>query len=473
MRGRTGGATLGPRRPGAGGTAGAAQIGEARLLGALAAVIRGSRADAVSVCARASRRQVFRFAYEAIHQDLVQERLTVTVRVILGRRVGVASTETLTPKGLARCVQSAMTIAKHAPAQKELPPLPTDHRIRSREDFVPSTARMTPGTCVERLKRLFQLSKGAGAELAGSLATGEDELAVANSAGVSSYAASTVAGIKLVTMFRTLSGYVSGVHNDLRQLDVDELLQRSLRQSLHRADQVRLPLGTYEVILEPEAVADLMTWLGATAFGAKAVQERTSCLTGRMGERLFDPRITIYDDGTESAGLRLPFDFEGTPKRRVVLIDRGKAAGIVYDTTYGLRFGHPSTGHAMWPDSTEGPLPMHLAVAPGAARLSEMIRGCTRGLLIPRFHYVNGLLNPREALMTGLTREGAFLIEHGTLAAPVATLRFTQSLLEAFSRVIAVSKERRLIADPNQDDGCSLMPALHLARFRFTGRSDV
>jgi predicted Zn-dependent protease len=192
-----------------------------------------------------------------------------------------------------------------------------------------------------------------------------------------------------------------------------------------------------------------------------------------MGEQVMDPRITIYDDGTESPGLRQPFDAEGTPKRRVVLIDRGKAAGIVYDTTYGLRFGQPSTGHAIWPDSTEGPLPLHLAIAPGTAQLAEMIRGCKRGVLIPRFHYVNGLLNPREALMTGLTREGAFLIEGGTLTAPIATLRFTQSLLEAFSRVIGVSKERRLIADPNQDAGCSIMPALHLAAFRFTGRSDA
>jgi len=147
------------------------------------------------------------------------------------------------------------------------------------------------------------------------------------------------------------------------------------------------------------------------------------------------------------------------------------ATGIVYDTAYGERFNQPSTGHALPPDEVEGPLPLHLAMAPGRTSLEAMIRKCRRGLLIPRFHYVNGLLNPREALMTGLTREGTFLIEHGKLTTPVTTLRFTQSLLEAFKQVLGVSKERRVVADPNQDMGCALMPALHLASFKFTGRS--
>ena len=155
-----------------------------------------------------------------------------------------------------------------------------------------------------------------------------------------------------------------------------------------------------------------------------------------------------------------------------MLIDRGKAAGIVYDSVYGERFGQTSTGHAMPPDEVEGPFPLHLGMTPGRATREGMIRACKRGLLIPRFHYVNGLLNPREALMTGLTREGTFLIEDGKVTAPVKTLRFTQSLLEAFSRVRGVSAERRLIAEPSQELGCAMMPTLHLAAFKFTGRSE-
>jgi len=289
---------------------------------------------------------------------------------------------------------------------------------------------------------------------------------------VACYVATTVAGAKLVTMYRRLSGFASGTHRDVGRLDLDGLLKRSLRQSLRPEEPVTLPLGTYEVILEPDAVGDLVSWLGYTAFGAKSVQERTSFMAGRMGERVMDRRITIYDDGTDPAVLRMPFDFEGTPKQRVLLIDRGEAAGLVYDATYGERFGKSSTGHAMPSDDTEGPLPLHLGMRPGTQTLTQMIRACPRGLLIPRFHYVNGLLNPREALMTGLTREGTFLIEDGKVTRPVATMRFTQSLLDAFSDVKGLSKERRLVADPGTEIGCALMPSLHLARFAFTGRSE-
>jgi predicted Zn-dependent protease len=341
------------------------------------------------------------------------------------------------------------------------------------QDHVASTVKLPAQYFARVLKRLFQLCQGLGAQLAGSFVVGEDELAVANSNDVSCYVASTVAGAKLVTMYRRLSGFASGVHRDIDRLDVEQLLERALKQCLHRRDPITLPTGIYEVILGPEAVAELISWLGYIAFGAKSFQERTSFLAGRMGEQVMARRITISDDGHDPAGLRVPFDFEGVPKQQTLLIDRGRAAGIVYDTTYGQLYGHASTGHASAPDEVEGPLPSHLFMEPGTATRGELIRSCKRGLLIPRFHYVNGLLNPRQALMTGLTREGAFFIEDGRLSAPITTMRFTQSVLEAFSHVVGVSKERQLIADPTEGLGCAVMPTLHLAKFRFTGRSEA
>lgn len=446
-------------------------IGHTKLLTELARLAKRTRADGVSACAQAGSRRVFRFADNAIHQDLTQERVTVTVKVIRDGRIGVASADTLEPVSLTRCARSALEIAKHSPRQPQLPDLPSGHRIRTTADHVPETIRMSALGCVALLKRLFHLCQGLGVALAGSLVTGEDELAVLNSSGVACYTASTLAGVKLVTLYGKLAGYASAVHPDVRRLNVDEALKRSLAQSHHRRDPITLPLGTYEVILEPQAVADLMEWLGGIAFGAKSVEERTSFLAGRMGEEVMGRQITIYDDGNEPETLRLPFDFEGTPKRRVTLIDRGRAAGIVFDTVYGARFGQPSTGHAMPADEVDGPLPLHLGLAPGEVSVAEMLRRCRRGLLIPRFHYVNGLLQPRTALMTGLTREGTVLIEDGKLTTPSTTMRFTQSILDAFRHVLGVSKERRLVADPNTSLGCTLMPTLHLAQFRFTGHS--
>jgi predicted Zn-dependent protease len=446
-------------------------IGHTRLLDELSRLIKRSKADATSLAAHASSRRVQRFAYDAVHQDLVQESLTVYITVIAGRRVGVATTETLERSALARCLDAAMEIACHAPKRKELAPLPEGIREIVAAPRAANGTSASARKLLQTLKRLFQLCQGAGAQLAGSFALGEDEFAVANSRAVACYAASAVAGAKLVTMHRALSGFASETRHRLDDLDLERLLERSLKQCLHRQDPLPLPTGSYEVILEPEAIAELIMWLGYIAFGAKQFEERSSCLAGRMGERLMAPEVTILDDGRSPDGLPMPFDFEGVPKQRVTLIDRGIAAGLVYDTTYGHLYGHPSTGHAQPPDEVEGPLPLHVQMAPGATRREELIRSCRRGLLIPRFHYVNGLLNPREALMTGLTREGAFLIEDGRLKGPIATMRFTQSLLEALRHVKGISQERELIADPAQELGCAVMPTVHLERFTFTGRS--
>lgn len=447
-------------------------IGHTKLLEELQRVVARSPADGTLVFAEAGTRRVSRFAFGTIHQDLLQESLSISIKVINGRRAGVAVTDSLEREALSRCLKAALEIARHTPPAAHLPELPKDHALISTDDHDPKTARTPVSKFPETLKRLGHLCQGVGAKLAGSYAVGEDETAVVNSAGVSCYAASTMAGTKLVTMYKALSGFASSVHRRIEELDMERVLERSLKQCLHRREAVALPTGTYEVILEPEAVAELVMWLGSIAFGAKAFQERTSFLAGRIGDAVMARSISIYDDGMDPAGLRRPFDSEGVPKQRVALIDRGKAAGIVYDTAYGLLYGHPSTGHAPMPGSTEGPTPSNLFMAAGATKRDELIRRCARGVLIPRFHYVNGLMNPREAVMTGLTREGACLIEDGKIKAPIKTMRFTQSLLEAFSHVRGISKERRLIADPTQDEGCAVMPTLHLAKFRFTGRSE-
>ncbi|MBI4353920.1 MAG: TldD/PmbA family protein [Candidatus Omnitrophica bacterium] len=447
-------------------------IGHARLLDELKKLVKRSPADATSVCADAERLRVSRFAYETIHQDLVQESLTVTIKVVANHRVGIAVTDTLDRTSLQRGLRAALEIARHAPPMKNLPPLPGPYEHITLQDHDEPTANAPAHHVVTSLKPLLRLCQGVGATLAGSWVASEEEMAVVNSNGVACYAASTVSGAKLVTMYRRLSGYASGVERHLSRLNLEELLERALTQCLSRHDPLMLPTGTYEVILEPEAVAELVTWLGYIAFGAKSFQERTSFLFGRIGEPVMARSMTITDEGNDPEGLRQPFDHEGVPKQRVTLIDRGAASGIVYDTTYGLLYGHPSTGHAQPPDQTDGPLPTHLFLAAGTKRRDELIRSCRRGLLIPRFHYVNGLLNPREALMTGLTREGAWLIEDGVPRRPVTTMRFTQSVLEAFQHVLGVSKERRLVADPAQDAGCAVMPTVHLAKFRFTGRSE-
>jgi len=323
---------------------------------------------------------------------------------------------------------------------------------------------------IQRLNSLKEIIQRK-AELAGSLMTGTRETAVVNSLGLRRHHASTVAGVKCIAMARGLSGFGSATHTDIRLLDDAAALERALEKCTGWGAPRTLRLGAYPVLLEPEAIAEIAGWLTFIAFGAKSFQEHSSCLAGRIGDRLLSPSMTIVDDGLDPRGLALPFDCEGTTKMRVPLIERGIARGIVYDRRYGALYGRASTGHATSPTETEGPVPFHLFVAPGTTPREALLRRLDRGILVTRFHYINGYLNPREALMTGLTRDGTFWVEDGRIKAPLRNLRFTQSIVEAFSHVRGVSAETRLVADPAQEFGATVAPSLLLDRFTFTGAS--
>ena len=182
-------------------------------------------------------------------------------------------------------------------------------------------------------------------------------------------------------------------------------------------------------------------------------------------------QATILDDGSDPAGMAVPFDFEGIPKQRVILTDKGIAKGLVFDSHFAKLHHRESTGHAGPYDQFEGPVPSNLFFAAGDTPAREMLKKLGNGLWITRFHYVSGLLNTKVALMTGLTRDGTFLVRNGKVAGSVNNLRFIQPVLEAFSKITAASRERRMIADPSQGFSSAVVPALLIDDFTFTGQT--
>ncbi len=456
-------------------------LGRPRLLAALTAAAGRAKADQTLIACQRGAQTTLRFANGRFHQTFYAESVDVWVKVACDGHVGVATTNAFSPEALRAAVEAAMAMARvggrrtlaavpAAPLARAVPPLAT---------YVAETARRPIADTIQALHAVWQRTGRAGYALAGSFTAGEEELAVVGSKGLARYQPFTVAGVKLVATRGGASGYAAATSRDIAQLDLDAVADRAVRLARANAAprDLRLgrPTGTsfgrYDVILEPEAVAELLEWLGYIAFGAKALAERTSPLAGRLGDRFMGEAISIHDDALHPDGLAVPFDYEGVPKQRVALIERGVAAGVVYDTAYGARYRQPSTGHGMPYDETEGPLPTHLTLAAGTTPRAGMERLLGDGLVISRFHYVNGLLDTRRALMTGLTRDGTFLVRRGKVVGAVKNLRFTQSVLEAFSRTAALSRERRLIADPGSGLGACLAPAMLLRDFTFTGKT--
>ncbi len=448
-------------------------VGESRLLGGLTRAARRSRADQTLIACQRGAQTTLRFGHQRIHQNFHSEAVDVWVKVACDGHVGVATTDAITPEALRRAVETAIAIARAGKRRRGAafgtrPAADATPRLRT---FVEATVTAPTADVIRRIHREWTRAARLGYDLAGSFHAGHDELAVAGSEGLARYQPFTTAGTKLVALQDGASGYAAGATRDLRALDIEALAERAVGLAQANRTPRDLPLGRYPCLLEPEAVTELLEWLGYIGFGAKSLAERTSFLTGRFGDRVMGENVSIADDALHPEGLATPFDYEGVPTQRVALIERGVAAGVVYDTTYGALYHRPSTGHALPYDETEGPLPGHLTMAAGTVPRAQLERLMGDGLVVTRFHYVNGLLDTRRALMTGLTRDGTFLVKRGKVVGAVKNLRFTQSILEAFSHVIALSRERRLVADPSSGLGSCLAPAMLLRGFTFTGKT--
>ncbi len=448
-------------------------IGKSKLISELKQAARYSPADQTLIACQHSRQTIFRFSGGKIHQNFSEQDITVWVKTSWHGRVGVATCSSLTKEALRRAVDAALAIAKlsgkstaasfqTAPLKKSLPALQT-HFAR--------TAHQPPEERLTLLKNLWLTAEKTGLELAGSSTAGESELAVVGSGGLVAYQPFTAGGLRLVTTRGKSSGFAAQSYRDAETLDADELLKRASDHCRRNRNQKKIPLGKYTVLIEPEAVAELAEWLSYIGFGAKQFYEKSSFMAGRIGDKIMGDNITIRDDATDPAGLSMPFDFEGVPRKNVGLIEKGRAQRLVYDSHYGKLYHQPSTGHALPYDEAEGPIATHLLVEPGKTPAAAMLKKMDHGLWITRFHYVSGLLDTREALMTGLTRDGSFIVEKGKVVGAAKTLRFTQPVLKAFSQVIALSKERRLVADPTQGFSSVVAPAMLIRDFTFTGQT--
>jgi predicted Zn-dependent protease len=231
-------------------------------------------------------------------------------------------------------------------------------------------------------------------------------------------------------------------------------------------DPVALPAGTYPVVLESYAVIDFTDWLGYLGFSALAVQEERSFY--EPGKRVASPLVSISDDASDAVGTPASFDFEGVPTQRVTLLEAGVCRDIVHDVRTAARAGCESTGHGLPAPNPWGPFPLHMSMAAGSTPREELIGGLERGLLVTRFHYTN-VVHPKQVVITGMTRDGLFLVEGGRVTAPVRNLRFTQDYLAALASVDAVSVERRALEGFL---GTALVPALRLRSFEFTGATE-
>jgi predicted Zn-dependent protease len=262
------------------------------------------------------------------------------------------------------------------------------------------------------------------------------------------------------------SGYAEAAAVDAATIDAAALGREAAYKARATADAVGIDAGDYPVVLEEYAVVDLLDMLGYLGFSALAVQEERSFF--ETGRRIGSDLVTIRDDGRDPAGLPMAFDYEGVAKQCVELIERGVCRSVVYDAQTAARDGVASTGHGLPAPNSYGPFPLNMIMEAGTATREELIGGLDRGLLVTRFHYTNPV-HPKLAIVTGMTRDGTFLVERGRIVGPVRNLRFTQSYLEALAGVGAVARERKTLKGFL---GGVVVPAVRIDNWTFTGGTE-
>ena len=425
-----------------------------------------SKADQTEVVALSGETALTRYANNAIHQNVAEDNLSLSVRAVQGRRQGVASTNDPGPDALRHTVRQAVRLASLAPETPGFPGLPSAPPPAPGPEPSPATLTTTPEARAQAVAQVLEVAARDSLTAFGALSTEHSLLTVANSHGVLAQGEFTRASLSVVMQAEGSFGRAEAHSADVAALDAPALAQTAADKARGGRDPRALPPGRYTVVLEPLAVADLLMWLGFYGFNAQMYQEGRSFLSEKLGQAVADARINLWDDGLDPRGLPQPFDFEGVPKQRVPLIENGVAVGMVHDSRTAAAASPPgvSTGHALPAPNSWGPVPTNLFLAPGDSDPQDLLRSTDRGVLVTRFHYTN-MVHPVQTVLTGMTRDGTFLLEGGEVVGGVKNLRFTQSLLETLAQV-------ELIGNAGTQFEYAWVPALKVGGFNFTGATD-
>ncbi|MEU5528333.1 metallopeptidase TldD-related protein [Micromonospora chersina] len=458
---------------------------EVDLAGRVVELVRrlaGPDAEAEVVVTRADL-ALTRFANSFIHQNVAESGTTVRLRLHADGRTAAGSGSLVDPDGLTALVERTLAAVRLCPPDPAWPGLTPPAPVPSGAAVDEATAAASPDERAARVRAFVDAVEGL--EAAGYCRTAYRSGAFANSAGHSAVGRAAEAAMDGIARTGGADGVARQCADRLADLDGGALGARAAAKARAAADPVELSPGRYEVVLEPAAVADLLQNLAWYGFNGKRYAERQSF--AEPGAAQFDPAVTLVDDPLHASGL--PYDLEGTPRRALPLVEAGTTRAVAHDRRSGAEAGTGSTGHGMVGASTFGPLPHNLRLLPtgtptevAAGQLSAgvtgavadpdtaaLVAGMARGLLVSDFWYTR-VLDPKQLVVTGLTRNGVWLVEDGVPTRAVRDFRFTESYPRALGPGRVLGLGRAPVRQPDRMDGSWWeAPALRLASWNFTG----
>ena len=435
--------------------------------------LRAAEGDEALALVHSERSGMARFAGSAVHQPTLIENDVVELQIVRDGRLGIASANRTDDEGLRVLAERAAEAADSAPADPDFPGLAPPAQPPPVEGYDEETASLS---AEEQAQLAAAAINASELDLYGFFTSGVTEMALTSSTGLAVSQPMTDVAVLALAAVDGASGYAEQTGWRLADVDPAAAATDAVEKAKLTRGAVEVEPGSYPAVLEPPAFAELLAYFSYDAFGALGLVEERSYAFDRLGQRVFDERFSLADDALDPHGLPKAFDFEGTPKQRVELVEDGVLSGVVWDRVMAKRAGngHESTGHAP-PSSLRnwGPLAFALSVAGGEAESAEQLAETLGdGIYITRLHYLS-IVDPREGIVTGMTRDGTFWIRGGKIADPLVNLRFTVAVPEVLAELPGLTREPVLLNHNSYyDDRYAtglLSPAVATARFDVTG----
>jgi predicted Zn-dependent protease len=433
-------------------------------------VKRASAADETELMLTANISELTRFANNIIHQNVAEQRVAVSVRTVIGGRMARATTNRLDRDSIRAVVERASELTRLQQPDPETLPMPGPQQYQPVSRFYDATAQITPDDRARAVAEMVHVATSEGLTTAGTFSTGQSAFAMLNSAGLEAFYQDTGAEYSVTMLGGNSSGWAKGNSPDVARLDPAGGARIAAEKARLSADPIEIPPGKYTVVLEPAAMLDLLGFV-FWDFGGLSVIDQRSFLTGRVGQKLFAANITVFDDVYDELQSGPMFDGEGVPRLRIQLIRDGVVDHLVYarQTAARMHKQHPEitaqpTGHGFPLPNEFGEMPMNIVMQGGSASVEEMVRGTDRGILITRLWYIREV-DPYEKILTGMTRDGTFLIENGKVTRGVRNLRFNQSMIELLNNIEVLGKPVRASGEESFD---MVVPAVRARNFNFT-----
>jgi PmbA protein len=448
-------------------------------------ITRFSSADEIEVLFSGGSFALTRFANNTIHQNVADENHMVSVRTVFGGRTARASTNKFDDDSLRRVVESSEALAKVQHPDPDLLPMPdsreaagsADNSIRAQPPSrcFAETAAITPQLRADSVKKIVEVAQKHKLTTAGIFSSSESVEGIFNSRGLTDWHTQTLAEVSITMLGADSSGWQKANSPDVANLDPLALAEIAAKKALDSVHPVEIPAGKYTVILEPAAVLDIVGFM-FWDYSGMAILDQRSFLTGRIGTKLFGENVTIWDDVTHPLQTGSPFDGEGMRRLRVPLVENGVVKRVVYARGTAARMRNSEykdkvgpiepTGHGFTLPNEMGEMPLNIVFAApqNPQTLAEMIASTERGVLVTRLWYIREV-DPYEKIVTGMTRDGTFLVENGKVQRGLRNFRFNQSLIHMLSGVEEMSVPVRSCGEESFD---MVVPAMKVRDFNFT-----